>query len=85
MNITQDINLNPGAQSIAISTQQIDLFALSLRARLEAFVFNADASLDYLREQQNEPLKNYLQTTIFELQCMLNEFEMYDSLQQLNP
>ncbi|EAY28667.1 hypothetical protein [Microscilla marina] len=81
----QFTELNAEAQSVAISTQQIDLFALSLRARLEVFVLNADASLDYLWEQQNEPLKNYLQTTIFELECLLNEFEMYDSLQQLNP
>ncbi|EAY25865.1 hypothetical protein [Microscilla marina] len=77
----QFTELNAEAQGVTIATQQLDLFALSLRARLEAFVFNADASLDYLRKQKNEQLKNYLQTTIFELECLLNEFEMYDTLQ----
>ncbi|WP_299460632.1 hypothetical protein [uncultured Microscilla sp.] len=74
-------DLNPEAQGALIPVQQLDLFALSLRARLEAFVFKADASLDYLRKQKNEQLKNYLQTTIFDLQCLLNEFEMHDTLQ----
>ncbi|EAY30217.1 hypothetical protein [Microscilla marina] len=77
----QDINLNLEAQ-IEVPTQPLDLFALGLRIRLEAFVLNADASLDYLRANESEKLKRYLQTTILELQCLLNEFNLYDSLTQ---
>ncbi|WP_299452390.1 hypothetical protein [uncultured Microscilla sp.] len=77
----QDINLNLEAQ-IEVPAQPLDLFALSLRIRLEAFALNADTSLDYLRANESEQLTRYLQNTIIELQCLLNEFNLYDLLTQ---
>ncbi|EAY24279.1 hypothetical protein [Microscilla marina] len=78
----QSTDLNQEVQNIAIPQSIIDLFAQSLQARLEAFVFNGDILLECAQIEDYHQLANHLQASIFSLQAMLNEYELLGKLRQ---
>ncbi|WP_299456559.1 hypothetical protein [uncultured Microscilla sp.] len=78
----QDINLNPEVQSIAIPESIVNVFAQSLRANLEALMLDADLPLTLFENQEYEQVKIYLQTSILQMQYLLNNVELLDTLQK---
>ncbi|WP_157558556.1 hypothetical protein [Microscilla marina] len=74
------MKLNLPAQPEAIPSSMIDLFAQSLRVRLEVVVLDAEIPLEHLRHHRHKQLKNYLQAHLTEVQYLFNNFELLESL-----
>ncbi|EAY24621.1 hypothetical protein [Microscilla marina] len=78
----QFTELNAEAQSITIPESIVNVFAQSVRANLEALMLDADMPLTLFENQEYEQVKTYLQASILQMQYLLNNVELLDTLQK---